>query len=124
LIAAEKGRLDLGGMLAALGHETAVIAAITASELLHGVERAEPARLKERRSQFVEWTLAHFDVVDFGVAEARIHAQLWDRLSAEGQPIGCHDLLVAATALRLGFSLATFNAKEFRRVAGLSLLPV
>jgi predicted nucleic acid-binding protein len=32
-----------------------------------------------------------------------------------------YDLLVAATALSLGFSLATLNEEEFKRVPGLTL---
>jgi tRNA(fMet)-specific endonuclease VapC len=121
LIAAEKGRLDLPAIFSAVGEEPALIAAITVSELLHGVERATPAEVKERRGRYVEWIIGTLGVASFGVAEAREHARLWAQLSARGQPIGAYDTLVAATALSLGFSLATLNRKEFKRVPGLTL---
>jgi tRNA(fMet)-specific endonuclease VapC len=49
LIAAEKGRFDLPAFFEAMDGEPVRIAAITASELLHGVERADtPARRAKR----------------------------------------------------------------------------
>ena len=38
---------------------------------------------------------------------------------AAGTPIGPHDTLIAATALRHGATLVTRNVREFSRVAGL-----
>jgi len=49
---------------------------------------------------------------------ARVHARLWADLAAAGQLIGPHDLILAATALALGWSVATYNAHEFTRVPG------
>jgi tRNA(fMet)-specific endonuclease VapC len=121
LVAAEKGRLDLPMLFAAIGEEPVVIAAITASELLHGVERARAADIQARRSRYITWVINNIGVVAFGITEARAHARLWAQLSVQGQPIGPHDLLVAATALSLGFSLATLNEEEFKRVPGLTL---
>ncbi|HEY0793965.1 MAG TPA: PIN domain-containing protein [Chthoniobacterales bacterium] len=121
LIAAEKGRLDLPILFSAIGEDPVVIAAITASELLHGVERARATDLQARRGRYVEWLIGHLGVAAFGLSEARAHARLWAQLSVQGQLIGPYDLLVAATALSLGFSLATLNTKEFKRVPGLTL---
>ena len=121
LIAAEKGRLDLSALFSVIGEEPVMIAAITASELLHGVERARTAEIQERRSRYVEWIINNLGVAAFGIPEARAHARLWAQLSVQGQSIGPYDLLVAATALSLGFSLATLNKKEFKRVPGLIL---
>ncbi len=50
LIAAGKQRFNLPALFAAHEQEPVSIAAITASEILHGVERASPAQ-KHRRSQ-------------------------------------------------------------------------
>lgn len=43
LIGAERQEFDMDGLLADLGDEIVTIAAITASELLHGVERSRDA---------------------------------------------------------------------------------
>ena len=43
-------------------------------------------------------------------------------LEAVGTPIGPHDTLIAATALRHQATLVTRNVREFSRVAGLQWL--
>ena len=121
LIAAERGKLDMATLLAAAGEEPVVLAAVVASELLHGVERATPGEIREKRHAYVEWVLATVPLIPFGLEEARVHARLWAHLAAKGQLIGPHNLLIAATAVAAGFRLATLNRKEFKRVPGLML---
>jgi tRNA(fMet)-specific endonuclease VapC len=98
--------------------EDVAIAAITASELLHGVHRADPQR-RAQREAFVEHVLSTLPVYPFSLESARVHARLWADLATAGRLIGPHDLLVAATALTHGWSVATYNVSEFRRVPGL-----
>lgn len=124
LIAAERGKFDLPMLLRAHADEVFQIAAITAAELLHGCERANDATVRERRVRFVEGLIRDFGVVPFTLAEAREHARLWAELESSGQTIGPRDMEIAATAQALGFSVATRNVGEFRRVAGLRLLDV
>lgn len=121
LIAAERGTFDMPSFLAALGDATVAIAAVTASELLHGVERARDGDIRQRRSAFVEGVLLNVPVIPFGLAEARAHARIWAALSAAGVLIGAHDLQIAATALVAGSAVATLNVSEFGRVPGLML---
>lgn len=124
LIAAERGRFDLDGFLTQAGDVAVAISAVTASELLHGVDRAHTARAHSARSQFVDDILDAFPVIPFGLAEARVHSRLWAQLTKSGKTIGAHDLFVAATAVSLGSSVATLNRKEFTRVPGLALEPM
>lgn len=121
LIAAERGRFDLPELLAAHPAEPFLIAAITASELLHGCERATDLVVKHRRMRFVEGVLQDFVTLPFTLAEAREHARLWAHLGAAGTLIGERDLLIAATAKANGFAVATLNHGEFARVPGLAL---
>ncbi len=121
LIAAERGTFDMPGYLAALCDAPVAVAAITASELLHGVERARDSAVRQRRSAFVEGVLENVPVIPFGLAEARAHARIWTELAAAGALIGAHDLQIAATALVAGSEVATLNVNEFRRVSGLAL---
>lgn len=121
LIAAERGTFDMPGYLASLADAPVALAAITASELLHGVERARDADIRQRRSEFVEGVLTNVPVIPFGLAEARAHARVWAELAKAGALIGAHDLQIAATALVAGSEVATLNANEFRRVSGLAL---
>jgi len=124
LIAAERGAVRLEALLESLGEETVAVAAITASELLHGCHRAGDAGVRARRSAFVDALLDALPVLPFGLPEARRHAELWAELARTGTAIGPHDLLIAATALAHGFVLATLNQREFGRVPGLRLVAV
>ena len=104
-----------------LGGEPAFLAAITASELLHGVHRADGAARRARRQAFVEALLDLLPVLPFDLTAARVHAGLWADLRGRGEMIGGHDMLIAATALARGLTLLTRNLREFERVDGLQL---
>jgi tRNA(fMet)-specific endonuclease VapC len=123
LVAAERRRFDLTGFLLETEEQTVTMAAISVSELLHGLERAVGQGIKERRQAFVDAMLRETQVASFGLSEARHHARIWAALAVRGEMIGMHDLQIAATALSLGFDLATLNRKEFQRVPELKLLP-
>jgi tRNA(fMet)-specific endonuclease VapC len=121
LIAGEKEKFDLIGFLSARD-EPVVLAAITASELLHGCHRASSVQQKDNRMRYVEWALSVFEIVPFGLEEARHHAWIWSQLASQGRLIGAYDLLIAGTAICLSYSLATLNVNEFSRVPGLVVL--
>jgi tRNA(fMet)-specific endonuclease VapC len=120
LIAAERGTLDLDTALADHTDEPVGIAAITASELLHGVHRAA-STARQRRETFVERLLAALPVFPFDPVTARIHASLWARLAAKGTNVGPHDLLIAATAIAAGYRVATRDRRSFGRIPGLEV---
>ena len=123
-VEAERGTFDLSALLETRGDEPVGIAAVTASELLHGVERAADQPTRSRRHQFVERIVTDFPILPFGLAEAREHARLWAGLAGSGALIGAHDMLIAATALTRGAAVATLNLREFSRVPGLTIVPV
>ncbi len=104
-----------------LGDEDRAISVITVSELLHGVHRARGA-IRVRRQAFVEHVLAGIDAIPITDPVARVHAGIWAELSNRGQPIGAHDLWIAATALAHGLGVATRNATHFTRVEGLRVV--
>jgi predicted nucleic acid-binding protein len=122
LIADERGKFDMAGFLWQFPDVQPVIAAITASELLHGVERAPDAGRRARRQRHVEQILAAIPVQTFDLAQARVHARIWAELQTRGQMIGPHDLLIAAAGLALGHEVATLNVQEFRRATGLKVI--
>jgi predicted nucleic acid-binding protein len=103
--------------------EDVFISVVTVSELLMGVHRADSEARRQRRREFVEAILAGVSVLDFTIAVARRHAQLYAELSQQGRLIGAHDMIVAATALHHDLSLLTENVEEFSRVAGLRVIP-
>jgi len=100
--------------------ETA-IAAITASELLQGVLRADRAHRAVRES-FVEGILAMLPTIPFSLQIARVHARIWADLAAARVTVDAADLEVAATTIALGWGLATLNRRDFARIAGIRLV--
>lgn len=98
------------------------IRAITISELLVGVHRADSDARRIRRSAFVEAILAQLPVLDFTAKPARIYAGLLAALSQQGQMIGAHDLIIAATAISHDCAVLTANTTEFARVPGLDVV--
>ena len=120
LIAAERGRLDLQAALAGRPDDPVGIAAITASEVLHGTYRLGGVRLTQARA-FVERWLAILPVFPFDLQAAQVHATLAADLGRKGTPIGAHDLLIAATAVQLGYAVATCDRRSFGRVDGLDV---
>ncbi len=97
------------------------IATITVAELWHGVERASRPQ-KARRQQYLEAIVAALPVLAYTEQTAYEHARIWAELEASGKMIGFYDVIVAATALQRGSSLATFNQRHFSQVKGLTLI--
>lgn len=118
LIELEKGD---GAVEVLLGEEDRAISVITVSELLQGVLRARGA-VRARRQAFVEHLLAELQAIPITQQVARIHADIWSVLAERGEPIGAHDLWIAATAVAHGLALATRNDAQFRRVPGLRII--
>jgi tRNA(fMet)-specific endonuclease VapC len=121
LIAAERGNLDLNKLLIDQTDEEVAIAAITASEMLHGVHRATRKGHRAKREAFVERLLEYLPVLPFDLITARVHARLWAELASKDISIGAHDLLIAATALAVGAKVATRDLRSFPRIPGLSI---
>jgi tRNA(fMet)-specific endonuclease VapC len=121
LIEAERGRLDLEPHVARRPDAEAFLSVVTASELLHGVHRAEQPDVRARRSAFVEGILERFPLLSVDLACARAHAQLWAELRRAGTLVGPHDLWLAATCIAHGLTIVTANVREFARVPGLEV---
>lgn len=60
-------------------------------------------------------------VIAFDLRVARVHATLSADLGAKGTPVGAHDLIIAATAVSLGFSVATRERRSFPKIRGLDV---
>ncbi len=119
LIAYERGQLDVARRVKGREEEAFFLSVITASELLHGVERAIDPAVRARRLAFVEAVLARFPILDIDLGVARAHATLWGPLAQQGAMIGVHDSWIAATGLAHDLTVVTANEAEFGRAPGL-----
>lgn len=73
------------------------IAAISAAELIVGVELANEERRVERKA-FVAAILETISVEVYDLDVARAHGALLAHARRSGRPRGAHDLIIAATA--------------------------
>jgi tRNA(fMet)-specific endonuclease VapC len=122
LIADEREDFDLATWLRSRAPEPVAISAITFSELWFGIEAEENAARAKRRRRWLDKSFRRLQVVPLDTRVARVHSRIWAQLTKAGQMIGPHDLIVAATALRRRWAIATFNAREFRHVPGLEVI--
>ncbi len=122
LIGLERTSSGLDKIILGREEEPFGISAITVSELLHGVHRADSERRRIIRAAFVEKIVEVFSVFPFDLGGARIYAELWANLAKRGKAVGAHDLIIAATCISLGFSLATLDLRDYRLVEGLDIV--
>ena len=94
------------------------MSAITFAELMNGA----------KKSQHVEANLARLnalgellDIRTFDKQAAVCYGDVRSSLEKRGETIGGNDLLIAAHALSLGWTLVTNNEREFSRIEGLKV---
>ena len=115
LIALERGTLDVDALL---GRDDAAIAAVTAMELLVGVERADEAH-RQARAVRVEAILSSLPIEPYNLGVARVHARLAVATMASGRSRSANDMAIAATAAATSRVLLTTDAKAgFDELAG------
>lgn len=122
LIALERGHIGRTDVLP--DDADIAISALTASELLVGVELADEQH-RDRRLDLVDGVLERVEIIAFDLEIARHHASLLADARRAGQPRGAHDLQIAATARATGRTLITTDSAAFDGLAGVThrLLP-
>jgi tRNA(fMet)-specific endonuclease VapC len=118
LVAAERGAtkpLDLID-----DQDDVAIAAITAAELLVGVELAD-ARRRAGRERFVSEVLDTVSIEPYDLDIARSHATLLAHTRRQGQQRGAHDLLIAATAHATERTVVTADRGGFSDLPGVAV---
>lgn len=97
------------------------VPAIVEYELRFGLLRL-PQEAAEPRLAALTQLLRPMQMLPFDAECAAHAARIRATLEAAGTPIGPHDTLIAATALRHQAMLVTRNVREFSRVPGLQCL--
>lgn len=92
------------------------ISSITVAELQYGVTKSVA---KEKNALALEAFLLPLEILPFDSEAALVYGQIRADLERQGQPIGSMDMLIAAQALSLGYTLITHNLKEFKRITNL-----
>ena len=98
--------------------EQLCISTVTLAELHYGAEKS--ARRLENL-QAIEQFTARLEVLPFSPRAGAHYGQIRANLERAGKPIGPHDMLIGAHARAEGLTVVTNNAREFRRVPGLTV---
>ncbi len=88
---------------------------IVAAELRYGATKKGSPRLLAQ----LEAVLGALEVLPFEAPADAAYGLLRTRLEQAGRPIGANDLLIAAQALSLAYTIVTDNEKEFAHVEDL-----
>jgi tRNA(fMet)-specific endonuclease VapC len=110
LIAAERATAAIEEVVG--DQDDVAIAAVTAAELLVGVQLADRRRKASRRA-FVDAVLAGIPIEAYDLEVAVAHADLLAHTRKAGRPRGAHDLLIAATARAHSRIVVTADAVGF-----------
>lgn len=121
IVAIERKSHDIYRITEGREDEPFGISVITVAELLHGVERADTHTRKIKRQAFVEKVIEFFPVFPLDISVARTYARLWASLASQDITVGSHDLIIAATALSMDYTIITANTRDFRKIEGLKL---
>lgn len=98
-----------------VGEANVATSIIVAAELRYGAAKKGSARLTAQ----IEAVLGALEVLPFEDPTDRVYGVLRAGLERKGRPIGGNDLLIAAQALSLGFTLVTANEREFSKIEDL-----
>jgi len=98
-----------------VGEANVCTSIIVAAELRYGAEKKASARLTAQ----LEAVLAAIEILPLDVPADETYGRLRTDLELAGVSIGGNDLLIAAQALTLGFTIVTDNEREFARIPDL-----
>ena len=126
VIAAERrgrtARQILEQVNAAHGEVEIGLSAVTIAELTHGAYRTKTQAPQQRRLEFIELLSSDVPVHLVTLDVARLAGCIEGQQEALGIQFAFEDLLIGATALHLGFDVATLNLRDFQKIPGLSVI--
>jgi tRNA(fMet)-specific endonuclease VapC len=98
-----------------VGESKVCTSIIVAAELQYGSKKKQSQRLSSQ----IEAVLGALEILPFEKPADASYGSIRAQLERGGNPIGGNDLLIAAQALTLGYTVVTDNEKEFSRVKDL-----
>lgn len=118
----ETVRQTMQRIVRASGDAECALSAISIIELTHGIYRAKTDADRLRRKAFADELARDMIVHPVSVAIAQVAGRIEGEQAARGVSIAVEDLIIGATALHLGFDVATLNVRDFQRIPGLTLI--
>ncbi len=126
IIAAERKRQTVEQLLTSIGQTFGeveiAISAVTLSELVHGVARANTSEIRQARRAFIDELKKHVPVHPVTDSTAEIAGQISGEQAAKGIKLPADDLLIGASAIEQGYAVATLNVRHFQLIPGLRVV--
>jgi predicted nucleic acid-binding protein len=100
------------------------ISVVTVAELVHGAYRTKTLAQQQQRLEFIERLSSDVPVYPVTLDIARLAGRIEGQQEALGVQFAFEDLLIGATALHLGYQVATLNPRDFKRIPSLSMTQI
>jgi predicted nucleic acid-binding protein len=107
---------------AAHGDIESALSTISIIELTHGIYRAKADADRVRRKAFADELARDMIVHPVSLEIAQLAGRIEGEQASRGISIAVEDLIIGATALHLGFDVATLNVKHFQAIPGLKIV--
>jgi len=107
---------------AVYGEIDVALSAVSVVELTHGIYRARTDADRERRRVFSQKAFHDLIVHPVTLEIAQLAGKIEGEQTAKGIAIAFEDLVIGATALHLGFDVATLNTRHFQLIPGLKIV--
>ncbi len=107
-----------------VGDQRIALSAVGLTELVHAIWRAQTPLIRDRRQQYINDLLIEVEVVPYTKATALLAGKIDGEQSSRGVIIPSVDLLIGATALEHGYSVATVNVRHFRLIPELTMITI
>ena len=98
------------------------VSVVTIAELVHGAYRTKTQAQQQRRLKFIDRLASDIPVHPVTLDIARLAGRIEGQQQTIGVQFAFEDLLIGATALHLGYEVATLNVRDFQRIPGLSVI--
>jgi predicted nucleic acid-binding protein len=92
--------------------------------LTHGIDRARADVDNVRRKAFADELSRDMIVHPVSLAIAQLAGRIEGEQAAKGISIAVEDLVIGATALHIGFDVATLSVKHFQAIPGLKVVVI
>jgi predicted nucleic acid-binding protein len=126
LIAAERRKLTPAQAVESVQHNVGEVpivpCALTIAEIGHGIYRAVTEEVRSRRPAFLDELKAAVPIYPVTEATAELIARIDGGQAAQGINLPLGDLIIGATAVELGYAVATTNLRDFNRIPGLRVV--
>lgn len=126
LIAGERRGETVGQLIerlrGILGNTECALSVISILELTHGIYRAKTEVDRARRKAFADELARDMIVHPVSLEIAQLAGRIEGEQAARGISIAVEDLIIGATALHLGFDVASSNNRHFDRIPGLTVI--